>query len=128
MTIDNFCFYLQNRLIQIGQTGGQLYSDTSPFSVPWPECHMLNGIMLSVNSKSVISVSVIGLCFLILNVVAPSRRDQRSFHQRQSVPGRIKKIDELPSGGHGAAPEFRHRAATAPSAADVATHRRLLRV
>ncbi len=27
-----FCFYLQNRLIQ---TGGQLYSDTSPFSVPW---------------------------------------------------------------------------------------------
>jgi hypothetical protein len=32
---DNFCFYLQNKLIQTGQTGGQLYSDTSPFSVPW---------------------------------------------------------------------------------------------
>ncbi len=29
-----FCFYLQKRLIQTGQTGGQLYSDTSPFSVP----------------------------------------------------------------------------------------------
>jgi hypothetical protein len=36
MTVDNFCFYLQNRLIQTGQTG-QLYSDTSPFSVPWIE-------------------------------------------------------------------------------------------
>ncbi len=35
MTTDNFCFYLQNRLIQTDQTGGQLYSDTSPFSVPW---------------------------------------------------------------------------------------------
>ncbi len=35
MTIDNFCFYLQNRLIQTSQTGGQQYSDTSPFSVPW---------------------------------------------------------------------------------------------
>jgi hypothetical protein len=35
MTADNFCFYLQNRLIQTGQTGGQLYNDTSPFSVPW---------------------------------------------------------------------------------------------
>jgi hypothetical protein len=31
----NFCFYLQNRLIQTSQTGGQRYSDTSPFSIPW---------------------------------------------------------------------------------------------
>jgi hypothetical protein len=31
---DNFCFYLQNRLIQTSQTGGQRYSDTSPFSIP----------------------------------------------------------------------------------------------
>jgi hypothetical protein len=35
MTTDNFCFYLQNRLIQTCQTGGQWYSDTSPFSIPW---------------------------------------------------------------------------------------------
>ena len=35
MTTDNFCFYLQNRLIQTCQTGGQQYSDTSPFSIPW---------------------------------------------------------------------------------------------
>jgi hypothetical protein len=34
MITDHFCFYLQNRLIQTSQTGGQLYNDTSPFSVP----------------------------------------------------------------------------------------------
>jgi hypothetical protein len=34
MTTHNFCFYLQNRLIQTSQTGGQWYSDTSPFSIP----------------------------------------------------------------------------------------------
>jgi hypothetical protein len=34
MTTDNFCFYLQNRLIQTSQTGGLWYSDTSPFSIP----------------------------------------------------------------------------------------------
>jgi len=33
MTSDNFCFYLQNRLIQTSKTGGQWYSDTSPFSI-----------------------------------------------------------------------------------------------
>ncbi len=37
MTTNNFCFYLQNRLIQTSQTGGQWYSDTYPFSVPWIE-------------------------------------------------------------------------------------------
>jgi hypothetical protein len=35
MTTDNFGFYLQNRLRQTSQTGGQWYSDTSPFSIPW---------------------------------------------------------------------------------------------
>ncbi len=34
VTTDNFCFYLQNRLIQTSQTGGQRYIDTSPFSIP----------------------------------------------------------------------------------------------
>jgi hypothetical protein len=28
---------LQNRLIQTSQTGGQQYSDTSPFSIAWSE-------------------------------------------------------------------------------------------
>jgi hypothetical protein len=35
MTTDTFWFYLQNRLIQTSQKGGQRYSDTSPFSIPW---------------------------------------------------------------------------------------------
>jgi hypothetical protein len=30
MTADNFCFYLQNRLIQTSQTGGQWYSLVFP--------------------------------------------------------------------------------------------------
>jgi hypothetical protein len=34
MTADNFCSYLQNRLIQTSQTGDQQYSDTSLFSIP----------------------------------------------------------------------------------------------
>ncbi len=32
-----FLFYLQNRLIQTSQTGGQQYSNTSTFSIPWGE-------------------------------------------------------------------------------------------
>jgi len=28
-------FVFANRLIQISQTGGQQYSDTSPFSISW---------------------------------------------------------------------------------------------
>ncbi len=35
MTTDNFCFQLQNRLIQTSKTRDQWYSDTSPFSIPW---------------------------------------------------------------------------------------------
>ena len=34
MRTDNFRFYLQDRLIQTSQTGGQWNSDTSPFSTP----------------------------------------------------------------------------------------------
>jgi hypothetical protein len=37
MTI--FCFYLQNRLIQTSQIGGQRYSDTSPFRIPCEGYH-----------------------------------------------------------------------------------------
>jgi hypothetical protein len=35
MTTNIFCFYLLNRLFQTSQKGGQWYSDTSPFSIPW---------------------------------------------------------------------------------------------
>ncbi len=41
MTTDNFYFYLQNRLIRTSQTGGQWYSDTSPFSIPWSNYYHL---------------------------------------------------------------------------------------
>ncbi len=34
LNTDSFCFYLQNRLIQTSQTGGQQYSGTSPYSIP----------------------------------------------------------------------------------------------
>jgi len=41
MTNDNFCFYLQNKLIQTSQTGGQWYCDTFPFSIPWLKTSVL---------------------------------------------------------------------------------------
>jgi hypothetical protein len=34
MTTDNFCVYLQNRLVETSQTGGQWCSDTSPLVFP----------------------------------------------------------------------------------------------
>jgi hypothetical protein len=46
MTTDNFCYYLQHRLIQTGQTGGQLYSYTSPFRVT---CYSPSLFLLSVH-------------------------------------------------------------------------------
>jgi hypothetical protein len=48
MTTDNFCFCLQNRLIQTSQTGGQWYSDTSLFSIPCLGLKILTDIMPSV--------------------------------------------------------------------------------
>ena len=36
ITTCNFCFYLQNIQIQTSQIGGQEYSDTFPFRIPWP--------------------------------------------------------------------------------------------
>jgi hypothetical protein len=35
---------LQNRLIQTSQTGGQWYSDTSPFSIPWSSNVVASGL------------------------------------------------------------------------------------
>jgi hypothetical protein len=51
MTADHFCFYLQNRLIQTSQAGGQRYSDTSPFSIPWPILSNIFGVDLSTFCK-----------------------------------------------------------------------------
>jgi len=50
MTTDNFCFYLQNRLIQTSQTGGQQYSATSPFSIPCMYTYILHFHELYINT------------------------------------------------------------------------------
>ncbi len=52
MTTDNFCFHLQNRLIQTSQTGGQQYSDTYPFSIPWFINFKIMGLYDPVNMHS----------------------------------------------------------------------------
>jgi hypothetical protein len=52
MTTDNFCFYFQSRLIQTGQTGGQWYSDTSPFSIPWYKRPSLTVVKSQVKEQS----------------------------------------------------------------------------
>jgi len=41
MTTDNFCFYLQNRLINTSQTGGQQYNDRVPGSSLFEEDRFL---------------------------------------------------------------------------------------
>jgi hypothetical protein len=48
MTTENVCYHLQNRLIQTSQTGGQRYSDTSPFSISWTNilAHLLTSVMV----------------------------------------------------------------------------------
>jgi hypothetical protein len=50
MTANNFCFYLQNRLIQTRQTGGQWYNDTSPLVFPGPALRNNNEIELDNNA------------------------------------------------------------------------------
>jgi hypothetical protein len=57
MTTDNFCFYLQNRLIQTSQTGGQGYSDTFPFSTPWLERKTVHFFLLFRGSDFLSSAS-----------------------------------------------------------------------
>jgi hypothetical protein len=54
MTTDNFCFYLQNRLIQASQTGGQWYNDTSPFSIPWLQ-HLLFLVIISLQAPAALA-------------------------------------------------------------------------
>ncbi len=49
MTTDSFCFYLQYRLIQTSQTGGQQYSDTSPFSIPCLGQRLLRSLFLRIS-------------------------------------------------------------------------------
>jgi hypothetical protein len=44
---------LQNRLILTSQTGGQRYSDTSPFSIPW--FHILRSTAAAKSKKDISS-------------------------------------------------------------------------
>jgi hypothetical protein len=56
MTTDNFCFYLQNRLIQTGQTGGQWYSDTSTISIPWLHIKTLHFMLQGCDAAYLVTV------------------------------------------------------------------------
>ncbi len=62
MTTDNFWFYLQNRLIQTSQTGGQRYSETSPLSIPWfiKYSHALNVWPIAISSTMPVGQTSLG--------------------------------------------------------------------
>ncbi len=64
MTKDIFCFYLQNRLIQTSQTGGQWYSDTFPLSIPWVSSNhrfeRITSCKLTIISESAICKKFLG--------------------------------------------------------------------
>jgi hypothetical protein len=64
-TTDIFCFYLQNRLIHTSPTGGQQYSDTSPFSIPWPLVATMAAIFLLFSKSSLVPTTV-AVALLIL--------------------------------------------------------------
>jgi len=74
MTTDHFCSYLQNIVIQTGQAGGQWYSDTSPFSIPWI-CQQFTKMRVAPISKSFFAVSGSMLTFSPLDVVGMSSRN-----------------------------------------------------
>jgi hypothetical protein len=90
MPTDNCCFYLQKRLIQTSQTGGQRYSDTSPFSIPCCADHYCVGA----NTEPATS---------IVSVVSPTG-GPRNCHRRRS-PQRPRRpetpTDPTPNGGSG---------------------------
>jgi hypothetical protein len=66
MTTDNFCLYLQNRLIQISQTWGQRYSDTSPLVFPDPSVCVWSSVSLS--SPSCLSTLYVCLSYIFASL------------------------------------------------------------
>jgi hypothetical protein len=64
MITDNFCCYLQNKLIQTSVTGGLRYSETSPFSIPWLVPWSRHATTLSITTLST-SVTRFGQIFAI---------------------------------------------------------------
>ena len=80
MTNDNFCFYLQNRLIQTNQTGGQWYNDTSPLVFPSitdtehnNALHCAEFLLAECRVLFIVMLSVVMLNVIMLSAVAPSR-------------------------------------------------------
>jgi hypothetical protein len=72
LTTDNFCSYLQNRLIQTSQTGGQRYSDTSPFSIPWtvaPGANPINSFTLKKYKHAIYIGAVLFMMMARLDMV-----------------------------------------------------------
>jgi hypothetical protein len=69
MTTDNFCFYLQSSLIQTSQTGGQRYSDTSPFSIPWQESLSMAVFAFSVSHMQLYKLSFFTYKFIQAGLV-----------------------------------------------------------
>jgi len=63
-----FLFYLQNRLIQTSQTGGQRYSDTFPFNIPWMRhlswcyCKPCRSNGMTTTTKRVLQTAVSAKC------------------------------------------------------------------
>ncbi len=79
ITTDNFRFYLQNILIQTGQTVGHLCSDTYHFSVPWLSLPVQKGFSeLSVVIVDVIMLSVMAPFFAFICCSVRSKINTRS--------------------------------------------------
>ncbi len=66
MTTDNYCFYLENRLIQTSQTGGQHYCDTSPFSIPCPNLKIISRVFHQCATEV---VSILNICLIFVQLV-----------------------------------------------------------
>jgi hypothetical protein len=63
VTTDNFCIYLQNRLIQTSETGGQRYSDTFPFIIPCTYTRSPIHIQTGKNFKCLFDTFHLTICF-----------------------------------------------------------------
>ena len=80
---------MQNRLIQISQTGGQQYSDTSPFSIPCPDYTFISeGKLVGLDD-----VITDGLLQIREHAVEDGEVEAAEVHLRQD---RALKEDDVP--------------------------------
>jgi len=87
MTTEIFCFYLKNRLIQTIQTGGQWYSDISPFSIPWIE-YTADAMVCSQMSTSCTQPTYLTLLSgleVLLNVRGSAQSFKQYYHIKSSI-------------------------------------------